>query len=81
MFSEFRYSVDGFEVRIVVARDVVALPDDRWSMGGFGPSISLEWMLGEAKLPGRTKKEREILARCVIRALAEHHAAKNLAGV
>lgn len=77
MWSDYRYSVDGFEVRVVVAGDVVALPDDRWSMGGFGSSISLEWMLYEARLPGRTKHERTILARCIVRALEEHHAKRS----
>jgi hypothetical protein len=74
MMSDFRYSVDGSVVRVVVVEDVIALPLHGWSMGGFGWSISVEWLLHDARLPGRTKGERTMLARCIVRALDDHSA-------
>lgn len=34
-----RYSVDGDRIRVVVAGDVIALPEEGWSCGGFGTHI------------------------------------------
>ncbi len=70
--NEYRFRWRGDEIRVVVAGDVLALPDERWSMGNFGTSISVEWLLHSGKLPG-SKLHREGLAACLVRALAEHH--------
>lgn len=70
--SDLRYSWHGEVIRVVVAGDVLALPDERWSMGGFGTSITEEWLLHEARLPG-TKVRKKVLASVLVRALASHH--------
>lgn len=31
---------DGSPVRVVIADDVIALPEEGWSLGGFGSHIS-----------------------------------------
>lgn len=66
--SEHRFSWNGDTIRVVIAGDVIALPDERWSMGGFGDSISVEWLLHEAKIPGPAPRRRA-LAACIVRAL------------
>jgi hypothetical protein len=74
--SEFRFHWRGDIVRVVVAHDVLALPGSAgrpgWSMGGFGESITVEWLLHEGGLPG-PKARREALADMLVRALAAHH--------
>jgi len=70
--TEYRYLYDGKEIRVVVAGDVLVLPFERWSMGGFGPSITVEWLLHEAKLPGTAARKRA-LADCLVRSLRAHH--------
>lgn len=45
MSSEFRYRFQGDVIRVIVVGDVLALPDERWSMGSFGRQISIEWLL------------------------------------
>jgi len=63
-----RFSWEGEIVRVVVAGDVVALPDYGWSLGGFGRFISKDWLLVNANLPGPVKRRR-ILADCIVAAL------------
>jgi hypothetical protein len=74
--QEFRYTWNGNEYRVVVAEDVVSLPGHAgapgWSMGGFGASISEEWLLHEGRLPGRVA-ERRALAAMVRASLAAFH--------
>lgn len=70
--AEYVYTWDGEEIRVVVAGDVLALPGDRWSMGGFGCSISAEWLRHEAKLPGKGRR-REALISCLIASLDTHN--------
>lgn len=74
--GDFRFSVTGVgdPVRVIVAGDVLALPDERWSMGYFGSEISVEWLLHEARLPGN-KVRRFALARCLVTALATYRGA------
>lgn len=71
--TEYRYTWEGEEIRVIVAGDVLALPGDRWSMGGFGCSISAEWLRYEAKLPEKGRR-REALISCLIASLAKHNA-------
>lgn len=70
--SDYRFTVDGVTVRVVIAGDVIALPDERWAMGNFGAHISQEWLLDSGCLPG-TKAHRARLATIIRRALAAHH--------
>lgn len=70
--SEFEFQWRGDVIRVVVAGDVLALPLEFWSLGGFGQTISVEWLLHEGKLPG-PKARREALAHCLVRALDAHH--------
>lgn len=65
---EFRFRWNGDDIRVIVSGDVLSLPDERWSMGGFGSSISVEWLLHEGRLPGQ-KARRDALAECLVRAL------------
>lgn len=73
---EYRYTWNGDDFRVVVAGDVVSIPGHAgapgWSMGGFGPSISEEWLLHEGGLPGARAKKRA-LALMVQRSLAAAH--------
>lgn len=75
--TEHRFTWNGDEYRVVVADDVVSIPGHAgapgWSMGGFGGSISEEWLLHEGRLPGTRPKQRA-LATMIRRALAAHHA-------
>lgn len=71
--GDMRFTVDGEVVRVVIVGDVIALPNQGWSMAGFGTSISVEWMLHDGKLPGRAAWRRK-LAQCVVDALRFHHA-------
>jgi hypothetical protein len=76
--GHYRFSSpDGDPVRVVIAGDVIALPEDGWSLGGFGRSISEEWLLTQArpKIPG-TARRRLVLATCIRAALEEHYAPK-----
>ena len=70
--AEYRFSWRGDTIRVVVAGDVLSLPDERWSMGGFGHPITREWLAHEGRLPG-PKARRDALASCLIRALDAHH--------
>lgn len=73
--SEYRYNWRGEDFRILVAGDVVSLPGSAgragWSMGGFGASISEEWLMHEGALPGPIVRRRA-LASMIVRALASH---------
>lgn len=76
-FTERRYSWQGDEYRVLVAGDVVSIPthagsSSGWSMAGFGPSISIEWLLHDGRLPGSKTKQRA-LAQMVCATLAAHH--------
>lgn len=74
--GDYRYSFDGEVFRVVVAGDVIALPNEEWSYAGFGSSISEEWLLGSGnvqRFPGRSKGRKRLLAYFVRRALADHH--------
>jgi hypothetical protein len=76
--GHYRFSSpDGDPVRVVIAGDVIALPEEGWALGGFGRGISEEWLLTQArpKIPG-TKPRRLVLATCIIAALEEHYRAK-----
>ena len=77
--GEFRFRHQGDLIRVVIVEDVLALPDERWSMGGFGSSISVEWLLHEARLPG-SKARRRVLADCLVRALDALHESRPAAG-
>lgn len=62
------------EQRVIVCGDVIALPFENWCMGGFGSSISVEWLMHERRfLPGRSKGFRLELAEMVVRALDLYH--------
>lgn len=67
--QEHRYTWGGAEIRVIVAGDVLAIPSHRWSMGYFGPSISIEWLEHEGQLPG-SPELRRALASCLVRSLA-----------
>lgn len=73
--GDYRYTHEGEVFRVVIALDVVALPDEHWSCGNFGHSISEEWLLGGGSVPfpGKTKARRRLLAYFVRRALANQH--------
>ena len=70
--SEYVYTWEGEEIRVVVAGDVLVLPGDRWSMGGFGCSISAEWLRHEAELPAKGRR-RDVLISCLIASLDAHN--------
>jgi hypothetical protein len=70
--SEYLYSWEGEEIRVVVAGDLLALPGDRWSMGGFGQEISAEWLRSQGRIPAKGRR-REALISCLIASLATHH--------
>lgn len=72
--GDYRFTLDGFEIRVVIAGDVVALPEEGWSYPGFGAFISEEWLLTQPKprIPG-SKARRLALAACIVAALEEHH--------
>lgn len=80
--TEYRYSAGGELVCVVVAGDLVALPDEHWSCGNFGDGISEEWLLGGGSIPfpGKSKARRRLLAYFVRRALADHHGYRLEAG-
>jgi hypothetical protein len=73
--GDHRYSWDGETFRVVIAGDVVSLPDEHWSCAGFAQHISEEWLLGGGGVPfpGRSRARKRILAYFVRRALADHH--------
>lgn len=73
--GEYLFAIDGETFRAVVAGDVVALPDERWSMGHFSTGISVEWMLHSGRLPGSAARRR-VLARVVVAALEAHRRSK-----
>lgn len=61
--------------RVIVVGDVLALPYEFWCMGGFGTSISVDWLMHEPRfLPGRSKSFRLELAAMLERALELAHA-------
>lgn len=70
--TEHRYRWNGDEIRVIVAGDVLALPYEGWSGENYGSSITEEWLLHEARLPGPAGRRRA-LARCLVMALDEHH--------
>lgn len=72
--ASYRYTVSGTAVRVVIAGDVIALPEEGWAMGGFGAYISEEWLDTQANIPG-DRKWRRVLVRCVRMAMDEHHKA------
>ena len=59
---------NGDIIRVVVAGDVVSLPDVGWSGAGYGHHISVEWLLHSAK-PPLPRKSRRILAGAIVAAL------------
>lgn len=71
--ADYRLKSGGQEVRVVIVGDVVALPDERWSLGGFGNGITAGWLLGNAKLPGPASRKRA-LANAIVAALDNYHA-------
>ena len=71
--SDVRFLWRGDEIRVLVVGDVLALPNEEWSCGGFARSITVEWLLHETKLPG-VKERKRALADCLVRALDHHHA-------
>jgi hypothetical protein len=76
--GHYRFSPpDGDPVRVVIAGDVIALPEEGWSLGGFGRSISEEWLLTQPRprIPG-TKARRLVLVACIRAALEEHYRVK-----
>lgn len=74
--AEYRYRMktrcSDDVIRVVIWQDVIALPSAGWAGEHFGPSISVDWLLTQAKLPG-PKRRREQLARAIVMALDEHH--------
>lgn len=56
----FDYQHNGETIRVVVMGDVLALPQHRWSMAGFGRSITADWLLNEANLPGGAPYRRKL---------------------
>jgi hypothetical protein len=65
----YRYTpASGDPVRVVIVGDVIAL------LGGFGKSISAEWLLTQphTKIPG-TKRRRLELVACIQAALDDHY--------
>lgn len=68
--GEYRFRENGNEYRVIVAGNVIALPDERWSMGGFGATITTEWLLSNGRLP---KVRAKLLAHIIVRALEQHH--------
>lgn len=69
---ESRFRWQGNEYRVIVAGDVVSIPgyagSPGWSMGGFGPQISVDWLLREGGLPGSPSKRRA-LAEMIVAAV------------
>lgn len=77
--ADLRWMVNGDIVRVVIAGDVLALPDDGWSWGGFGLSITPGWLMeldgrynGRGKLPGQEWK-RQRAAAILSASLDFHH--------
>lgn len=79
--GSYRFPVAGDSIRVVIAGDVIALPEEGWSYGGFGRHISEEWLLTQPRprIPG-TKARRKMLVACVRAALEEHYAAGGTGG-
>lgn len=73
MRGDYRFNWRGDVLRVVVLDDCVALPMERWAGEGYGRSISVEWLLGNARLPG-PKARKEALAQAIVEALRLHHA-------
>lgn len=69
---DYRFTWDGDEIRVVIWEDVIALPGEGWSLGGFGSSIDTHWLLGNGKLPGSARRKRA-LAEAIVAALRTHH--------
>lgn len=70
--TDHRYLLDGEEFRIVIIGDVISIPGYAgkagWSMGGFGPNITSEWLLREGGLPGSAARKRA-LADMIVRSV------------
>jgi len=79
MLYKNRYAWNGETFTAVVAADVVALPDigegtkGGWSYGGFGTTISLEWLDHEGVFAGLPKPRRKLAAELVVQVLADAH--------
>jgi hypothetical protein len=63
-------------VRVLLAADVIALPDEGWAMGGFGERISEEWLMTQARprIPGAAARRRDLVK--AVRAAMDSRAAK-----
>lgn len=70
--AQYLYLWRGNRIRVVVAGDVIALPEERWSFGNFGLFADYEWLLHEARLPGPHVRRR-VLADVCARSLAAFH--------
>lgn len=55
-------------IRVVIAEDVVALPNQGWSGAGYGRLISEDWLLHSAN-PPLPRKGRKALAAVIAEAL------------
>lgn len=82
-FCDYRFLFQGDELRVLIAGDVVSLPGYAgkagWSMGGFGPHISEDWLLAEGDLPG-SRARRAALASMLVRAVRKAHGEGAMAG-
>ncbi len=72
MIGDYLFRHEGERIRVVIAGDVISLPQERWSGDGYGAFISADWLLGNAKLPGRSKARKRLLADCIVAALEAH---------
>lgn len=72
-FGSYRFSADGDRIRVVIAGDVIALPEEGWSYGGFGEYISEEWLMTQPvpKIPGNARRRKVLVA--AIRAAMDKH--------
>lgn len=72
--GEYRFRFRDEEIRVIVYRDVIAVPSDGWSGEHYGPSISEEWLLTQPphRIPGWGERRRA-LASAIRQALELHH--------
>ncbi len=59
---------NGDIIRVVIAGDVIALPNEGWSGSGYGHYITEEWLLHSAS-PPLPRKGRRRLAQAIVAAL------------
>lgn len=71
--GHYRYTYEGEEHRVVVAGDVVALPNEQWCGEGYGTGISEEWLFHSGGLPKAPRDRQRLWAYLIRRALADHH--------